>query len=219
MRFYDARFEIKSLDDKGEFEGYGSIFGNVDLGGDVVMPGAFSKSLASHQEKGTMPALLWQHDPSQPIGTYTEMREDEKGLWVKGKLTLAVQKAQEAYALLKDRAVRGLSIGYEIKDGAFNKESKVYELKEVDLWETSVVTFPMNPLAQVYAAKTRLSSGETISKRDLELVLRDAGLSRSQAKALIGDGFNALNQRDADDSDFSNHVDYVINKLKDIYNG
>lgn len=198
MRYFESALEIKSLSDSGEFEGYGSVFGNIDHGGDAVLPGAFAKSLSAHKDAGTLPAMLWQHNHHNPIGVYEEMYEDEKGLYVKGRLITDVQQAREAHALMKAKALRGLSIGYSIKDGGVNKETGAYELKEVDLWEVSPVTFPMNELAQINAVKSRISQGETVSKRDLELILRDAGLSRSTAKAIIADGYTP-NQRDADE--------------------
>src|SRR5690554_48363 len=98
----DVPLTIKSVSDAGEFEGYGSIFGVVDSYSDVVMPGAFEKSLKALQEKGRQPALLWQHDTREPIGVYTEVREDEVGLYVKGRLLIdADPLAKRAHAHMK----------------------------------------------------------------------------------------------------------------------
>ena len=111
-------FEMKSLAADGTFAGYGSVFGNVDSYGDVVMPGAFSDSLADWKAKGRFPPVLWQHDSRQPIGPFTAMREDPKGLHVEGKLLVNdVQLAREAHALISTGAIGGMSIGYNVAPG------------------------------------------------------------------------------------------------------
>src|ERR1700754_5362483 len=105
--------EVKALGDDGTFEGYGSIFKNVDSYGEVVEPGAFTASLVDARQKGRSIKMLWQHDPSQPIGVWGEMAEDSKGLYVKGRLLKdKVPQATAAYELLKEGALDGLSIGY-----------------------------------------------------------------------------------------------------------
>ena len=113
---------------------------------DIVMPGAFQKSMEAHKEKGTMPAMLWQHDAKQPIGVWDEMSEDSSGLRAVGRLCLDSPRGREARALLKMKAVRGMSIGFSVPEGgeSYDKEKNVNLLKSVDLWETSIVTFPAN---------------------------------------------------------------------------
>lgn len=182
-------------DDNGErkFEGYASTFGNVDRVGDVVEPGAFAKSLSQHRDEKTMPAMLLHHDMKRPIGKWTSMTEDGKGLRVIGSLTQGVRDSDEAYALLKDGALNSMSIGYQVVDEEYNSKSKTNHLKEIRLHEVSLVTIPANAEALVSAVKD--VDGE-INIRSLEQALRDAGLSRREAKALLADGFKALTVED-----------------------
>ena len=140
--------------------------------------------------------MLWQHDSAEPIGVYERVSEDDIGLWLEGRLLLDVEKGHEAYVLLKNRAISGLSIGFvplawewETRD---NKRVRV--LKDVDLWEVSLVTFPANPKASVDNVK----SIQTV--RDAEAVLRDAGLSKSDAGAVLAACKSAL-QRDAEEAE------------------
>lgn len=177
-------FELKSISSDGAFSGYGAVFGNVDSYGDVIAPGAFAKSLASSAAKGRMPAMLWQHDSDHPIGVWTAMREDAKGLYVEGRLLIdAVAKAQEAHALLKAGALSGMSIGFLPVVSEWDDKQELRTLKEVDLWEVSLVTFPANDDARVSDVK----SVEGVSTvRDMERFLREeGGFSRSCAKAIL----------------------------------
>jgi len=176
--------ELKSLRDR-EFEGYGSIFKNVDLGGDVVLPGAFARSLADHRKAGTMPPMFWMHQPDQVPGVWTAMKEDTRGLHVKGEL-VDTTLGNEMRTLLQKKAVRGLSIGYRTVDSEYS-DSGDRLLKDVDLWEVSIVSLAMNPLAEVEAVKARLShDGEFVpTKREFERLLRDAGCSKKTAGTII----------------------------------
>jgi uncharacterized protein len=147
MKQHNAKFEIKNLRENGTFTGLAAVYSNVDLGGDVIEPGAFTRTLAD--KEGEVP-ILWQHDRNEPIGL-GKVRDGRKGLEIEGKLVLEVAKAQEAYALLRDKALRGLSIGYDVvKEEVRNG---VRYLKEIRLWEVSLVTFPMNQLALVEGVK------------------------------------------------------------------
>jgi HK97 family phage prohead protease len=161
---------------EGIVEGYGSVFNNVDLGQDVVLPGAFKTAKAPKVK------MLWQHDPRQPIGVWEELSEDDKGLKLKGRLALKTAKGAEAYELLKMGAMDGLSIGYRVpaKGWSYDSASGVRSLKTLDLLEVSLVTFPMN----TRATTTRVKSAT--NRRDLEQSLRDAGLSSSEAKYVAG---------------------------------
>ena len=203
-------FELKSLDDKGAFAGYGSVFGNADLYRDVVMPGAFAASLGEWQERGQLPPILWQHDSTAPIGPFTKMAEDGKGLYVEGQLLIggpgaggkfAVKKAKEAYALLQAGAISGMSIGYTPVDEEYDGKTNVNRVLAVDLWEVSIVTFPANRDATVSQIKTILESGNTPTIREFESFLRDAGgYSRKHAERIKREGYAAfLKQRDADE--------------------
>lgn len=164
--------KIKSVDaDEGTFEGYASVFDNIDLGNDVIKKGAFARTIKNQSEK--VP-ILWQHNMDEPIGISTEMVEDNHGLKVKGKLILGVKKAREAHELLKAGAIKGLSIGFDIVDESFEKGIRV--IKELRLWEFSVVTFGMNPLATVTATKNRKDLEARIEKLENELAaLRSFG--------------------------------------------
>jgi len=175
---------IKQLDNR-EFVGHGSMFNNIDLGGDVVMPGAFKRSLAQHRKADSLPQMFWMHDPSRVLGKWTDMGEDEDGLVVKGVLA-DTPLGNEIHTLLKMDAVKGLSIGYSTVDQDYDADGNRL-LKEVELWEVSVVSLPMNPLAQVAHAKSQLSeAGEYVpTVKEFERILREAGCSRSTAKRLV----------------------------------
>lgn len=145
--------QIKAAGDDGTVEGYGSVFGVRDNYDDVIAKGAFIDSLKSHKAAGTMPAMLWQHDADKPIGVWTEMVEDEKGLRIKGQLAMETVKGKEAHALLKMGALNGLSIGFMSKEWAYDRETEVRTLTAIDLWEVSLVTFPANEKARVTNVK------------------------------------------------------------------
>ncbi len=137
----------------GVFEGYASLFGVADLGKDVVMPGAFSDSLRKRGVRDVR--LLWQHDPATPIGRWLSIEEDRRGLRVQGKLNLAVERARDIHALMREGAVDGLSIGFRVERARAERPTGLRRLERLDLWEISVVTFPMLPGARVEAVKGR----------------------------------------------------------------
>ena len=145
----------------GEFEGYASLFNMVDLGGDVVERGAFRDTLAARGAANIK--MLWQHDQSEPIGTWLSMREDSRGLLVRGKLDLAVARAREALALLKSGALDGLSIGFRTEKATKDAATGHRLLRKIDLWEISLVTFPMAPRARVTSVKAALTRADLIA--------------------------------------------------------
>lgn len=196
----DIPLKIKSLTDTGEFEGYGSVFGVEDSSSDVVVKGAFQKSLSSWAEKGRLPSLLWQHKMSEPIGIYTEMKEDDHGLYVKGRLLIDDDPlAKRAYAHAKAGSLGGLSIGFILKDWEYDSSKGVYLLKEIDLWEVSLVTMPANDEARISEVKSMLEKGETPSPTVIERALREVGFTRSQAKGFMAKGYSAIDsQREAE---------------------
>lgn len=151
-------------------EGYASLFGKRDQGNDVVMGGAYGASLARLAAAGRRVKMLWQHDPTQPIGVWDEVREDATGLWVKGRILGDVEKGREAVALLGAGAIDGLSIGYRtVKSERDGKGQRL--LTELELWEVSLVTFPMLPEARV------TGKGETLEAdtwRSLAQIFEDA---------------------------------------------
>lgn len=194
----DFSLNLKSVSDSGEFEGYGSVFGVKDSYSDIVVPGAFQKSLKKWNEKGQLPALLWQHNMSEPIGIYTEMREDDVGLYVKGRLLIdGDQLAKRAHVHMKAGSITGLSIGYILNDYSWNKDKQAYELKEIDLWEVSLVTFPSNDEARIAEVKGMLERGEIPPPSKVEKALREAGFSVSQAKGIMAKGYGAIAPREA----------------------
>jgi HK97 family phage prohead protease len=192
----DFGFELKSIDETGMFEGYGSVFGVKDSYDEVVAPGAFADTLAAQKLSGKMPALLWQHRSGEPIGVYTDMSEDNIGLKVSGQLALKTARGAEAYELLKMKAISGLSIGFVPREDSYDRVTGIRTLKKVDLWEVSLVTFPANDAARIQGVK---SIEEIEDLKSAEAYLRDsAGMTRSQALAFIA-RVKSLGQRDADE--------------------
>ncbi|WP_208352923.1 HK97 family phage prohead protease [Pseudaestuariivita rosea] len=159
-----------TVTDGTQVAGYASLFGKCDQGGDVVEPGAYARSLAKLKAKGGTVKMLWQHDPAQPIGVWDEVYEDDKGLYVKGRILSDVEKGREAAALIDAGAIDGLSIGYRTVTAA--KDSKGRRLlSELELWEVSLVTFPMLPEARVGA---KGDSPEDATLRELAAAFEDA---------------------------------------------
>lgn len=192
-------FDVKSVDDAGTFTGYGSVFGNIDGGNEIVMKGAFTESLAARAAKGRKLPILWQHRSGEPIGVYESVKEDDHGLLMSGRLLIDdVQRAKEAYALLKAGAVTGMSIGYGVLDDAVDSKTRVRFLKKLHLEETSIVTFPMNDEARIGVVKSMdriLKSGRVPSLPEFEDFLCEAGFSKTQAKAVAGNGLRKLLDR------------------------
>lgn len=160
----------------GTVHGYASVFGLIDRGGDIVMPGAFKSSLAEWKRKKASPPMLWQHNPNEPIGLWPELVEDEKGLKAKGEMILDVPQAATVAALVRRGAVKGLSIGFRTIDFDVDRATGARRLKKVDLWEVSLVTFPMLPEARVTSVKSEFDPGLW------ERAFRDEGLSNREAK-------------------------------------
>ena len=154
-------------------EGYASLFGAADQGGDVVGKGAYASSLAAFSRDGRKVKMLWQHDPTQPIGVWDEVIEDGRGLWVKGRILESTQKGREATALIEAGAIDGLSIGYRTVKSTKNDKGQRL-LTELELWEVSLVTFPMLPSARV-AAKSE-DRAETELMRELAAAFNGARL-------------------------------------------
>jgi len=138
--------------------GYASLFGARDQGGDVVQKGAYTASLARLSKSGRGVKMLWQHAPAKPIGIWDEVREDATGLWVKGRILTAVDRGREAAALLDAGAIDGLSIGYRTVKASTSADG-TRMLTELELWEVSLVTFPMLPEARI-SAKAQTGDGE-----------------------------------------------------------
>lgn len=158
----DFAFDVKAVTDEGVIEGYASTFGNVDSAGDVIAPGAFTRTLAAWRAKGRPVPVLWQHDAYDPIGVTTSIEEDDKGLRVTAKLVTEVARARDAHALAKAGALGGLSIGFSVpaiaSDGqpaiVWDEEQRAAVFREVRLWEYSLVTFPANEEAVLTSVKS-----------------------------------------------------------------
>lgn len=185
--------EIKMDGDGNSVEGWASVFDIKDQGGDTVTRGAYGESLARMQQAGRSIKMLWQHDPSQPIGVWDEVRETSAGLYVKGRILPEVEKGREAVALIRAGALDGLSIGYRTID-AERMPGGGRKLTKLDLWEVSLVTFPMQREARTTSIK-----GEP-RPADIERALRDTGFSRDEAKAMAAAAWKRRTEilRDAD---------------------
>lgn len=161
--------------------GYACLFGITDLGRDLVLPGAFAESLARRGTAGVR--LLYQHDPAEPIGVWSEMVEDDRGLYVRGRLSPAVARARECAALIAEGALDGLSIGFKAVEARTDPKTRVRRLSRIDLWEVSIVTFPMQPGARITPAEP--APGATLlAAREATLAL--AGATRRLRASLAG---------------------------------
>ena len=166
--------DLKRVEPDGAFAGYASLFDREDLGHDIIAPGAFRDSLAKRGAAGIK--MLFQHDPNEPIGVWDSLREDARGLYARGRLMLDVARAREVLALMRAGALDGLSIGFRAVSGRRDARSGTRRLTKVDLWEISVVTFPLLPEARVAHVKARaprpLIETITAATRQLQLSSR-----------------------------------------------
>ena len=220
MEYKDVSFEIKNVDpESGSFEGYAAVFDNVDSDMDIIAKGAFANTIEKRFAAGDKPKMLWQHNPEMIIGVWDEMKEDDRGLFVKGRVLVDVQKGREALALMRHGALDGMSVGFMTEAAVDEGPSgSVRRITKVDLWETSLVTWGANPKARIMAVKALKT------ERDFERFLRDAGYSRKEAKAITADGFKALKlQRDAVDEEADTRKAMTalynsINQLQETFN-
>lgn len=190
--------------DAGEIVGLASTFGNADAMGDIVAPGAFAATIAEHTSADTMPAMLWAHQMGEPIGRWVSMRETERGLEVRGKLS-DVPRARDARTLAADGAL-GLSIGFRPGDYDTNDTGNRV-LRAVELVEISLVAVPANSRAKI----TSVKSGEPITPRMLESILRDAGVPKAMAVGVVTKGYRGAtdDRREADDA----AIQSIVNSL------
>jgi len=212
----------KTDDDNMTFSGYGAVFGNLDSYDDIIEKGAFSKTLSDIKSKGSWPAMLLQHgggwlssaQDRTPVGIWTDMKEDDHGLYVEGKLA-NTDRGRELYTLMKMEprpAINGLSIGFRLNDSAEEVRDKknIRIIKSVDLVEVSIVSFPANDKARIQNVKSDLTI------RDAEYALRDAGFSRTQAKDILARGYK-LSLRDAEDSESKDELVKMIKQNTAIF--
>jgi len=217
------RCEIKMRGDGYQFEGYASVWDSVDSYGDTVQRGAFKKTIADYADKKRMPRMFFSHQQANVIGKWLEMKEDDYGLWVKGELTPGHRMAEDVRASLAHGAIDGLSIGFIDRDSEETKEGGRL-LKEIELFEISVVSLPAEERAQITSLKSRLISMGGL--KDAERVLRDAGFTRAEAagfvsrvKAMCQSESDALEAKTKAETLIRQNTDEIItifNTLKEI---
>lgn len=176
--------------EEGTIAGYAAVFGNRDAAGDMIMPGAFQATLAQHRSEEIPVPMLWSHDPAQVIGKWTELREDTRGLYAKGRLTLEVERARETLALLRAGSMEGLSIGFRTVQARKTKAGRI--LTAIDLVEVSVVALPANSQARVLEVRSAITD-----IRQFERALKTRlGFPNRAARRLAAGGWSALADRD-----------------------
>jgi HK97 family phage prohead protease len=208
-----TKLEIKELTEAGTFSGLASVYGITDSDNDIVASGAFAKSLVTRPDV----KLLWQHDRTKPIGIFTLIEERGNALYVEGKLAIGVEKADEAYILLKMGAISGLSIGFVTKNYDYDTTTNVRTISEAELYEISVVTFPANEAAHIMSVKNI----KDMPPKEVERKLRTAfNLSQSEAKTFMAKGYSAISQRDVVEAEESQRDvgSELLNQLKEINN-
>lgn len=200
MEFKQFAFKAESVGDDGAFSGYASVYNVKDLGGDVVIPGAFDSWLAEWKVGGKSLPILWYHDGRSVLGMAAAMKSDSVGLWLEGQLNLETVDGREKRSLLKQGAISGLSIGYDINPGGIRWDSsqKVYILSDLKLWEVSLVTFPMNESARVSTVKAALQRDGDVTVRTVERALKCQGFSARVAKVAAKATINTLELVDSD---------------------
>ena len=188
-----VELDLKSLSEKG-FTGYGSVFSTIDQGGDIVVPGAFEKSLKKWKDNGRQVPVLWQHKTDEPIGSWPELKEDDHGLLGNAELwTDDAPYARIAHKGMKTKTITGLSIGYRVKREEYDKKANANRLIELELAEISVVTNPMHDDARVSEVKAMVEAGRMPTLREFEEFLRDAGgFSKAQAEKIASNGLKQL---------------------------
>lgn len=204
MKTKEFKLSVKDLKDNGTFTGYGSVFGNVDSYGEAVMKGAFEKSLKKHEVENLPIVMLWQHDRTNPIGIWKNVHEDEYGLCGEGEINLDTQQGREAYSLMKQGALNGLSIGY--KEILASSKGNIRSLTELELYEISPVTFPANTEARITGIKSerianfveQLRLGNPPPPKEFEEILREAGFPKSMATQIVSVGYAKAIRRESE---------------------
>lgn len=194
-------FETRATGE-GVIEGYGATFDGIDSYGDSIKAGAFAESI-----QRAAPLMLWQHRQDSPIGRWTDLREDSRGLYVRGQINMATAAGRDAYSHLREQDISGLSIGYRIPPGGAESRGDVRLLKAIDLAEISVVSMPADPRARVTAVKSHRP--ETL--RELERALQDLGYSRRQAAAIAQKGFSGIEEPEE-----TNDLDALLTSLRAV---
>ncbi|HEY2023565.1 HK97 family phage prohead protease [Paraburkholderia sp.] len=192
---------------QGSFEGYASVFNNVDSWGDIVLPGAFEKSLAKKQQV----PMLFNHFMDNLIGKAADMKEDDVGLKFTGRLTPGASMSNDVYQHMKAGALDGVSIGYRVQPGGADMDGKIRKLSDLDLMEISMVIAPANKLARadLGSLKADFDPDELESLADVEMILREAGMTRIEAKSMIA-RVRDLVLRDAGKGDDKPDLEVVV---------
>jgi len=212
-KFLSAGLNVKELDEQGRFSGYASVFGVQDSDGDVIVQGAFKRTLSEYERQGRKPKLLWQHMRHELIGSVTGIGEDEHGLWFEGRLIMEIQKAKEAYALMKAGELTEVSIGFMIREAAREQRGTGRVIEDVDLMEISLVTWAANPEARVTSVKARNDI------REFERFLRESGFSRTEAVAIASKGFKGLDSQSESEGLESPEIAEAIKSLSQRIRG
>lgn len=181
--------EFKALGGERTFSCYGNVKGNIDHALDRVVDGAYRDSIAAHKAAGTMPKFFWMHNPwDTPVGVWTAMEEDSKGLYLEGKFA-NTPKGNELYELYKDNALDSFSIGYRVNDEKWNNSLGCNDLIKVDIREISAVTFACNEESRLVEIKSKLGEGKVLTKAELRALLESvpAGLSKRQIERITAD--------------------------------
>lgn len=187
--------EFKAHSDGRKFTAYGNVKNVRDHANDVTMDGAYQKSIDQHKANGTMPRLLWSHNPFElPVGKISNMEEDSKGLLFEGQLS-DTEKGRDIYTLAKDGALDSFSIGYNVVREEYNSSKGVNELHEISIGEISFVNFACNEKSTLESIKSAMQKNELPSKRELEQILRHSGLSKKEAVA-VASHYHAPSQID-----------------------
>jgi HK97 family phage prohead protease len=190
-----AQFKLEAVSEEGVFSGFLAVYGNVDSYGDRILPGAFKASLREAAKKGRKFPILWQHKWDEVLGVIEEIEEREDGLYIKrGRLLIRdIPLAAQARALMLAEAITGMSIGFEVEPGGEKRgKDGINELSKLKLWEGSIVTFPANEEARIDTVKSALARGSLPTLHEFEGFLREAGFTKTQAKAIAGHGLSKL---------------------------
>ncbi len=209
----------QTVQEDGFFSGYLAVFNNIDSHGDVIRKGAFLKTIEEWNSKGKYPAIFWNHDPDEPIGVFTLMREDEKGLYVEGRLLISdIVRAKSTYALMKVKAIDGMSIGYITIQATHDPQTMIRELLELELVEGSIVAFPSNPNSLISSVKSKLQDGELPSLPEFEKFLRESGFSKTQATVIASKGLRHLLSESEGENEKAKSISNALNILRGISN-
>ncbi|MBD1224945.1 HK97 family phage prohead protease [Acinetobacter seifertii] len=213
------KMQEQTVQEDGFFSGYLAVFNNIDSHGDVIRKGAFLKTIEEWNSKGKYPAIFWNHDPDEPIGVFTLMREDEKGLYVEGRLLISdIVRAKSTYALMKVKAIDGMSIGYITIQATQDPQTMIRELLELELVEGSIVAFPSNPNSLISSVKSKLQDGELPSLPEFEKFLRESGFSKTQATVIASKGLRHLLSESEGENEKANSISNALNILRGISN-